>query len=208
MLDIDKLNLYGISYSTRLMLGFVRDYPNSVRSLVIESTMPIESNYDEAGVDNIFRSLDLFFSRCKADANCSGNYPKLESDVFALAKQWNKKPLAIKTKDQAGNEAVIKLDGDDLITWLVDYVLSSYGRAIIAAPGQISEILGGKYDALADYAQFKLFPRSTPGVCVTPFGAARKCRSRIGKGSGLKAQNHNRRNTNPNRCPTSAPFGK
>ncbi len=158
VMGIDKLNLYGVSYSARLMLEFVRDYPKSVRSLVIESTMPLEINYDETGVDNIARSLDLFFARCKSDANCNADNPRLEAEFFALAKQWDKKPAEVKTKDAAGNEKVIKLDGDDLITWLVDYVLSSDGRAIIAAPAQIAEILGGKYDALADYAQSKISP--------------------------------------------------
>jgi pimeloyl-ACP methyl ester carboxylesterase len=158
VLGLKAINLYGVSYSARLMLEFVRDYPASVRSLVIESTMPVEANYDETGVDNIARSLDLFFARCKGDPNCNGTYPDLETGFYALADRWNKRPVEIKTKDASGGEANIKIDGDDLITWLVDYVLSSDGRAITAAPQQIALIAAGKYEPLADYAQSKLGP--------------------------------------------------
>lgn len=66
-LRLEKINLYGVSYSARLMLNVVRDYPAGVRSLALESTMPLEINYDEVGVDNIARTLALLFSRCRAD---------------------------------------------------------------------------------------------------------------------------------------------
>jgi pimeloyl-ACP methyl ester carboxylesterase len=158
VLNIKSLNLYGISYSARLMLEFVRDHPKSARSMVIESTMPLEVNYDETGVDNIARSLDLFFARCAADVSCSSNSPKLGERFYALAKKANRQSIQLTITDAAGNEIVVRLDGDDLITWLVDYVLSSDGRAITAAPQQIEQILTGRYEPLTDYAQSKLGP--------------------------------------------------
>jgi pimeloyl-ACP methyl ester carboxylesterase len=44
VLKLDKLNLWGVSYSSRLMLNVIRDYPKGIRSVVLESALPPEVN--------------------------------------------------------------------------------------------------------------------------------------------------------------------
>jgi len=158
-LKIEKLNLLGVSYSARLMLNVLRDYPNGVRSVVIESTLPPEVNYDEVGVQEIARSLDLFFGRCAQDQDCGAAFPNLENKFYETVRKADAKPFSISVKDaKSGENTDVKINGDDLVTWLVDYSLSSDGNAIAAAPLKVQTVIGGDLAPLKDYAESKLQP--------------------------------------------------
>jgi pimeloyl-ACP methyl ester carboxylesterase len=157
LLKLEKINLYGVSYSARLMLNVMRDYPAGVRSVVMESTLPLEVNYDEAGVDGVARALDLLFAKCAADPACAAAFPQLESDFYAFVKKANSAPIPVSVNDgKTGETILLKLTGHDIVTWLGDYALSSDGRAIAAAPGQIARVVKGDYAPLQDYAGSKL----------------------------------------------------
>jgi pimeloyl-ACP methyl ester carboxylesterase len=159
VLKLEKINLYGVSYSARLMLNVVRDYPQGVRTLVMESTMPLQINYDEVGVDGINRTLNLLFSRCRADAECAKNFPALENDFYAAVRKANAEPILLDARDAKTNETTqLRLSGNDLVTWAIDYLLSSDSQFIVSAPGQIQRVSDGDYAPLQDYANDKLSP--------------------------------------------------
>jgi len=156
-LNLKTINLYGVSYSARLMLEVMRDYPAHIRSVVLESTLPLEINYDEVGVDAIARVLDLLFAECRNDPGCASTYPKLESDFDELIKASNAHPFIMKVKDSQTTEEIgVKLNGRDIVTWLADYVLSSNGREIAAGPYKIHQLIRGERAPLDDYARAKL----------------------------------------------------
>lgn len=159
VLKLEKINLYGVSYSARLMLNAMRDYPQGIRSVVIESTLPLEVNYDEVGVDGIKRTLDLLFSKCAADAECAKNFPNLEKEFYATVKKANAEPILIDVKDSATNEIFnIQLTGNDIISWAIDYLLSSNAELIASAPLQINLVSNGNFKPLQNYANDKLSP--------------------------------------------------
>lgn len=156
-LKLEKINLYGVSYSARLMLNAMRDYPRGIRSVVIESTMPLEINYDEVGVDGIKRTLDLLFSKCAADAECAKNFPDLEREFYAFVKKANAEPVLMDVKDSATGEIFkIQLNGNDIISWAIDYLLSSDSELIASAPLQMSLVSNGNFKPLQNYANDKL----------------------------------------------------
>jgi pimeloyl-ACP methyl ester carboxylesterase len=159
VLKLEKINLYGVSYSARLMLNVMRDFPKGIRSVVLESTMPLEINYDELGVTEIVRSLDLFFGKCAANSDCNAAFPNLETKFYDLVKKTNAEPIMISVKDQKSGENVnLKLNGNDIVTWLVDYSFSSDGNTISDAPWKIQAVLDGDFSPLKDYAESKLQP--------------------------------------------------
>jgi pimeloyl-ACP methyl ester carboxylesterase len=158
-LKLEKINLYGVSYSARLMLNVIRDYPKGVRSVVIESTLPPQVNYDEVGVDGINRTLNLLFSRCRADAGCAKNFPNLENDFYAAIRRANAEPVLLDAKDAKTKETTrIQLNGNDLITWAIDYLLSSDSQLIVSAPLQIHRVSNRDFAPLAGYANDKISP--------------------------------------------------
>lgn len=146
VLKLDKINLYGVSYSARLMLDVMRYHPAGVRSVVLESTLPPEVNYDEVGVDGIIRTLNEMFHSCGADAECSATYPDLEKEFYGVVERLNKQPLAVDKKDQAtGLVTSVNVNGDDFVTWIVDYLFSDEPAATADAPYVIHQAFSGKY---------------------------------------------------------------
>lgn len=58
LLELPALNLYGVSYSTKLMLTVLRDHPEGIRSALLDSVLTPESDWDEEAPANILDVLD------------------------------------------------------------------------------------------------------------------------------------------------------
>jgi pimeloyl-ACP methyl ester carboxylesterase len=159
VLGYAEWNLYGVSYSARLMLNVMRDHPQGIRSVILESVLPPSVNYDEVGVDGAKRSLDFFFAHCAAEAGCARTYPNLEKTFYEFVKRVNQSPLQLRVKPSSSSEEVtIKINGDDITTWLLDYVLSADTEAILAGPSMITRVVNGDLSPLQFYAADKLSP--------------------------------------------------
>src|SRR5262249_11696499 len=63
-LGYSQLNLYGDSYGTRLALTVMRDFPQAVRSVVLDSTYPLEVNLYTALAPNAERAFNALFDAC------------------------------------------------------------------------------------------------------------------------------------------------
>ena len=58
VLGIQEYNLLTISYSTKIAQVLLRDYPDHIRSVVMDSPLPLEVDYDEESVENLLESVD------------------------------------------------------------------------------------------------------------------------------------------------------
>jgi len=146
VLKLDKINLCGVSYSARLMLDVMRYYPAGIRSVVLESTLPPEINYDEVGVDGVVRSLDEMFNACRADRDCAAAYPNLENEFYSVVGRLNAKPLIVKLKAFGSVRPVVdlQLDGFDFLNWIVDYLFNE-PSAMVDAPYVVHQAFNGDY---------------------------------------------------------------
>lgn len=85
-------NLYGVSYGTRLALTVIRDHPERLRSVILDSVYPPEVNellempflYDNA-LSNVFKG-------CQTDLTCRSTFPNLESSFFQLLDTLHQSP--------------------------------------------------------------------------------------------------------------------
>jgi len=158
VLKLHKINLYGVSYSARLMLDMMRYFPNGIRSVVLESTLPPEANYDEVGVDGIVRSLNELFVSCQSDSDCNNAFPDLEKEFYAVVARLQHSPISVPTKDPRSTEIVdVRLNGDDFATWIVDYLFSDEPAATVEAPYVIHQAFTGNLvDQFKRYSGDKL----------------------------------------------------
>lgn len=62
LLKIDSINLFGKSYSGGLMLNVLRKYPKHVRSLILDSPLPMSINIDEDELANFNEVLHKIMS--------------------------------------------------------------------------------------------------------------------------------------------------
>lgn len=155
LLGYEKWNLYGISYSTRLMLTVMRYYPNGIRSVLLDSVLPPPVNYDETSVDGVMRSLNLVFAACQADKECDTAFPDLETQFYALVQKFDSKPMVIEVTDSQTKAATkILLDGSDVVNSIYSALEDSGKLAYI--PFLIGKAAQSDAQALRTFAKTKL----------------------------------------------------
>jgi pimeloyl-ACP methyl ester carboxylesterase len=150
LLGIKKWNLYGISYSTRLMLNYVREYPTNVRSIILDSVMPPTANWDETGIENVVKSLDMIFKACSDDKACSAKYPDLEDLFNKTVKDLDRSPATVEAVVN-DKTTPVKLIGRDFVDLI--YNLLEGTNSLRFIPWTIDAVSRQNYDPLKTYAE-------------------------------------------------------
>jgi pimeloyl-ACP methyl ester carboxylesterase len=156
LLGIESWNLYGVSYSTKLMLAVIRDHPEGVRSAILDSVLPFEANCDEDTPANIVDSLDKIFAVCAKDERMSERFPGLKERFFRLLDEAGRRPVEMVVKNPAdGQPLTVKFDGAGLMNCV--YAGLEDTAAIPRIPLIVDSICRGEIGRLAPLAQSYLF---------------------------------------------------
>ena len=160
-LGYEKLNLYAVSYGTRLALTLMRDHPEAVRSAVLDSVYPPQVNLYTALAPNAERAFNLFFADCYADASCNTSYPDLRGAFYRLVDQLNAAPISLPLS-AGGSEYAVRIDGSLLIDVLF---VGLYNPAVTASmPQMIYDISQGRYSILQERLSLYFDPSSSLGM--------------------------------------------
>ena len=87
------LNLWGGSYGTRAALVYLRQYPERVRSVILDGSAPAALTLPLYVARDTQRALDLLFDDCAADADCQRTFPSARDDFRALLASLEAHPL-------------------------------------------------------------------------------------------------------------------
>ncbi len=79
-LEYERINLMGVSYGTRMAQLVLREYPERVRSIVLDGVLPLEVIVGMDFADNLSASLQKLFFHCAAEDGCREAFPALEED--------------------------------------------------------------------------------------------------------------------------------
>jgi pimeloyl-ACP methyl ester carboxylesterase len=92
---IPSWSVYGVSYGTRFALTLMRDHPEGIRSVILESVYPPVSP-DLDGDPTAFHNVLLsFFASCVSDALCSVHFPDLENSFASVIERLRDDPLEL-----------------------------------------------------------------------------------------------------------------
>jgi pimeloyl-ACP methyl ester carboxylesterase len=106
-LGIVKWNLYGISYGTRLAQTYLRDHPQSVRSAILDSPVPVNEPLPGTEILSYRSALHDFFKSCEANEGCNRAFPNLENYFYETLDKLKNDPLRIPFKHALGGEFVL-----------------------------------------------------------------------------------------------------
>lgn len=172
VLGIAQWNVYGNSYGTYLAQTLMRDHPEGIRSVVLDSALPttytIPANWWNAryGFDGIFKA-------CAVQATCDAAHPHLEQTFTRLVNKLEAAPLTIAVKDPTTGRGVkVVLDGGALVDWLRN---QTYAVPLLqAVPDRIDGLAAGRGDSIQAIAGDRVSraPVYRPGVPVLSDGLA------------------------------------
>ncbi len=95
----EQLNLYGVSYGTRVAQHYARRYPDAVRTLTIDGVLPPPLAMGPMVPLNAQRALDSIIARCSADQACHAAFPNLAEDFVRLSKELKQQTVTVTVAD-------------------------------------------------------------------------------------------------------------
>jgi len=98
-LGYGKLNLYGVSYGTRVAQHFMRRFPESTRSVILDGVVPPEVALGPGIATNAQAALDALIERCSGDPGCSERFPDLERAFDELHQRLKENPVEVEIND-------------------------------------------------------------------------------------------------------------
>jgi pimeloyl-ACP methyl ester carboxylesterase len=111
LLSIASWNLYGSSYSTKLMLTVLRDAPEGVRSVILDSVLTLESNWDEDAPANILDVFRRLLAAAREDTALRTRLDGFEDRWRQLLESANQKPIELSLKNPMdGKPLSLRLD--------------------------------------------------------------------------------------------------
>ncbi len=111
-LGYDVYNFYGVSYGTLLGLHLMRNHPEGLRSVILDSVVSTDINFVSEEARSETRVLREVFAACEADAACRASYPNLEQRYFALVRRYDEKPVSLTLADpETGERYEALVDG-------------------------------------------------------------------------------------------------
>ncbi len=152
-LGYEQFNLYGISYGTRVAQHFLRRYPDSTRSVVLDGVVAPQIALGPAIAVEAQNILDFIFDRCAENEQCKARFPSIREDFGTLKLALSEAPVTVTMANPVtGQLEEVRFGSDELAGAL--RLLSYHPTSVALMPLLIDEAVNGNYTPLA--AQFTM----------------------------------------------------
>jgi len=91
----DKINIMGVSYGTRAAQVYLRLFPETVRTVTLDSVVPMQLALGQEHAPMLDRSVRTVFEDCARDATCNSLFPGQVRELNALFTQLRNEPRQI-----------------------------------------------------------------------------------------------------------------
>ncbi|SFR52562.1 TAP-like protein [Robiginitalea myxolifaciens] len=173
-LGIDQYNLLTLSYSTKIAQVMLRDYPDGIRSVVMDSPLPLEVNYEEETLANLVELAGRLLDQCADDPECNAAHPQLKSRFFSFLKELEANPVSVPLPvDSAASRDTVTYQGGDILS----LIANGSTEEMAQVPALIEQLLNGDNSFLeADAAnqQWTTGPGNGMGMRISVWCAEEK----------------------------------
>ena len=145
-LDYRKVNLYGVSYGSRLAQTVLRDHPEFVRSAILSGVYPIEDNLIGSTPAAFEQAMLEIFAACEADPGCDELLPDPVATLEAWVDRLDIEPAVVPLPWDDQSSFSFNLAGDDLLNILHGLLYSADGASLI--PDLLIDLEAGDRDRL------------------------------------------------------------
>lgn len=147
-LGYDKVNLYGGSYGTRAALVYVRRHPDTVRSMILDSVVPMTMSIPAGVAQDAQAAFDMMLTDCQKSPACADAFPGLEEDFRGMMATLADDPETVTLAHPRTGEAYDAFVEPRIITRLIRNIL--YDRSLTALlPLAITRAAASDYAPLA-----------------------------------------------------------
>jgi pimeloyl-ACP methyl ester carboxylesterase len=128
----EQINLFGVSYGTRAAQVYLRHYAGHVRSIILDSVVPMQLNLGQEHAQMLDRAVAEVFRACEREQQCHDLYAEGIKGLDALFRQLRQQPREISfTHPATGIEETIVVTSDILAVAIRFLSYSSETQAIL-----------------------------------------------------------------------------
>jgi pimeloyl-ACP methyl ester carboxylesterase len=152
-LGYGSLNLYGVSYGSRVAQHFAKRYPEATRSIVLDGVVPPQVVLGPEIATEAQEALDTIFARCAADAACNERFPDLPDAFRSIRAELEEGPVVVETPNPVTGSIEVSEFGSAELAGAVR-LLAYNANSMAIVPLLIDAAAGGNFEPLA--AQFQM----------------------------------------------------
>ena len=142
------IDLYGVSYGTRVAELYMRRFPESVRAVILDGvTYPEQAIGPDAPRDGE-RALGLIVARCRDSGECAAAYPGLQQELAGLRREFGPRKTPIIIDDPNDAEALKVEFNRNMLSASLRFMSYSANQAALL-PALIHQASNGAFGALA-----------------------------------------------------------
>ena len=142
-------DLLGVSYGTRMAQQYLMRFPQSVRSVVLDSAVPNSQALGEDFARNLDDALKAQFARCTAEPACKKKFGDPDQTLYQLRDALRANPHLVSFRDPQSYQTVKRmLDEDSLASVVRMFAYTPATAALLplsidaAAHGDVGPLLG------------------------------------------------------------------
>jgi len=128
----DRINIIGVSYGTRAAQVYLREFPQTVRTLTLDSVVPMQLALGQEHARMLDQSVAAVFADCARDKTCDTLYPRHADELNTLFMQLRKTPRDITVINPVnGQSETVHLTADMLAVAIRFLSYASETQALI-----------------------------------------------------------------------------
>jgi pimeloyl-ACP methyl ester carboxylesterase len=153
VLGYGPLNLYGVSYGSRVAQHFAKRFPDSTRSIVLDGVVPPQIVLGPEIASEAQQALDGIFARCAADEACNARFPNLPQAFRQVRTELEEGPVVVEIPNPLTGAMETSEFGSAELAGAVR-LLAYNANSMAIVPLLIDAAAGGNFEPLA--AQFHM----------------------------------------------------
>jgi pimeloyl-ACP methyl ester carboxylesterase len=143
-----RLNVYGISYGTRVAQHYLRRFPASTRTVILDGVVPPQVALGPTIAIEAQRALDAIFARCEESAPCNERFPDVGRSFATLANALIEQPVSVALADPLTGKAQTFSFGHNELAGALR-LLSYHPNTVALIPLLVHEAAAGNHAPLA-----------------------------------------------------------
>ena len=160
LLGFRTWNILSASYGTRVALILMRDHPEGIRSVVLDSPVPFRVDYFDRNTSNFSEALNRICRKCEADPACKQAFPDMRRSVDELIQDYEKHPLTLSVPDTRFANGRFVVNGQDVMLLMQQALYDT--RVMPLLPLLIDQLRKRNGPLIVNFLQ--LFSSQTSGI--------------------------------------------
>ncbi|MDJ0939418.1 MAG: alpha/beta hydrolase [Woeseiaceae bacterium] len=152
-LGYPALNLYGVSYGTRVAQHFARRYPDATRTITLDGVVPPQISIGPEIATEAQKAVQNIIDRCAEEPACNERFPELSAQFERLTRTLDESPARVQLAHPVTGKAEVVRFGRQEFASAVR-LLAYQPSSIAMIPLLVAEAADGNLQPIA--AQFKM----------------------------------------------------